>query len=463
VAARDTGNIMDDNVPPSVTLKNPSANEARVQSLPLTVQIVCRDDNGIDSVRCVLKGAVLAVSKAGHTFSGWSTNSTGSAKTYRGDGTDTLKMPLAPVTLYAKWVIDTFTVTFISTGTTAFQTQKIAYNSQATLPITQPVLAGSAFEGWFTTNDVSGVSFDFSSPVTVNRTLYAKWAPVYSVIYQASGGSGSVPVDNKKYKNGEQATVLGNTGWLTKANSDFAGWTVNDQGTGTVYNAGDRVTVGSGNFNLYAKWMCTITFDGQGATTAHSPATKKIDISTAIGTLPTDPQKTCYVFDGWYTNVSNPTTKINAATTFSGNTTVYAKWVIKDADENIYTEVKIGNQVWMVENLKTTKFNTGVSIPHVPDSAYWWNTTKAMASNTDWYPSDYVNAVGNNLVNNNKSRFSALPSGKRNPFDGFSNIGKACYWGSTTVWNYDDGGILGHYLSYEQAYLPPTVATKQKG
>jgi uncharacterized repeat protein (TIGR02543 family) len=302
-----------------------------------------------------------------------------------------MKMPLAPVTLYAKWIVDSCTVTFISTGTTVFQTQKISFNGQATLPATPPVLAGYSFEGWYTTNDASGIPFDFSSSVTVNRTFYAKWAQVYSVTYLANGGSGSVPTDNKKYKTGENVTVLDNTGGMTKNGCDFAGWTLNAQENGTIYTAGVRINVGSENVNLYAKWkpMCTVTFDGQGATIVSSPTAKRIEESTAIGVLPTDPKKTSYTFDGWYRSLSDPSSKITTASIFSGATTVYAKWVIKDADGNIYTEVKFGDQVWIVENLITTKFNDGTPIPLVTDSAVWENRT---LSAYHWYDNNIANA-----------------------------------------------------------------------
>lgn len=44
---------------------------------------------------------------------------------------------------------------------------------------------------------------------------------------------------------------------------------------------------------------------------------------------------------------------------------------VKDVDDNVYNTIKIGNQVWMVENLKTTKYNNGSEILNVTNDPQW--------------------------------------------------------------------------------------------
>jgi uncharacterized protein (TIGR02145 family) len=46
-----------------------------------------------------------------------------------------------------------------------------------------------------------------------------------------------------------------------------------------------------------------------------------------------------------------------------------------DIDGNIYQTVKIGNQLWMVENLRVSKYNNGDQIPKVTGNPEWGNLT----------------------------------------------------------------------------------------
>lgn len=48
---------------------------------------------------------------------------------------------------------------------------------------------------------------------------------------------------------------------------------------------------------------------------------------------------------------------------------------VTDTDGNVYQSVLIGNQVWTVQNLRTTKYNDGATIPIVTDGTTWTRLT----------------------------------------------------------------------------------------
>jgi uncharacterized protein (TIGR02145 family) len=67
---------------------------------------------------------------------------------------------------------------------------------------------------------------------------------------------------------------------------------------------------------------------------------------------------------------------------------------IIDIDGNVYKTVVIGEQVWMAENLRVTRFNDGTAIKLTENNEEWKNITEAAFS---WYDNDsslYGNQYG---------------------------------------------------------------------
>ncbi len=87
----------------------------------------------------------------------------------------------------------TFTVDFNSNGGSSVASQNIVAGKQAVEPV-KPTLEGYTFQGWYT-DEALTERFLFTTIITQNMTLYAKWEiqvePVvmYSVIFDSYGGS----------------------------------------------------------------------------------------------------------------------------------------------------------------------------------------------------------------------------------------------------------------------------------
>jgi uncharacterized repeat protein (TIGR02543 family) len=77
----------------------------------------------------------------------------------------------------------------------------------------------------------------------------------FTVIYYGNGNTGgTVPSDSILYVQNQQVTVLP-AGTMVKAGYAFTGWNTAANGSGTLYNPGDKFNIGTTNVSLYAQWQ----------------------------------------------------------------------------------------------------------------------------------------------------------------------------------------------------------------
>mgnify|MGYP004653046775 CR=1 FL=1 len=177
-------------------------------------------------------------SKENHTFAGW----------YNGDekfdfDADTTNAPNV-LNLVAKWDINKYTVQFVSDHG-SFADQTIEHGKLIeTGNLTIPEVEGYTFGGWYT-DDTHTKEFNFSTPITGDTKVYAKWtAKDYEVSFITEHGNAPTS-QNVKYNN--PAT---DPGKLTEDGYTFGGWYTDD----TYTTKFDFSTPIKGDTKVYAKW-----------------------------------------------------------------------------------------------------------------------------------------------------------------------------------------------------------------
>lgn len=293
-------------------------------------------------------------------------------------GADTSKAATLTVT-----TIPSFTVSFVTDGGLPKpDNQTVLRGKFATAPSTNPARSGYRFTGWYELNATHDFNFS-QTAITADLTIYAGWKKVFTVTYHKnSDESGNVPTGPVVVDSGTTVTVAGNTGNLSKVGHEFKGWTTSQGGSSLV----TTITVTS-NIDLYPKWemkapsittaitdkncpvndAVTFLVVATGVNLSYTWQLNGTTIGTATGSSYTTSNLTVDDVAAARTYkciVSNSAGSDDCSATLSVST-------VNDIDGNVYHQVKIGSQVWLMENLKTTHYRDGAAIPNVTDPADW--------------------------------------------------------------------------------------------
>jgi hypothetical protein len=193
----------------------------------------------------------------GYDFTGWSLNADESGQTYQPNAT--LQLGLTNITLYAKWTLTQYTVTYYSNGATSGTApiDSSTYTMGGSVPISGNTgtlaRAGYSFIGWgkSSTDTVNQyVSGNTYTVGTNNIAFWARWsANTYRVTFDANGGTGAPSKAFDDYTTAGTAISLATRNTLAKSGYNFAGWGLSAVSTPVA----DPFTTAA-TIDLYAQW-----------------------------------------------------------------------------------------------------------------------------------------------------------------------------------------------------------------
>lgn len=249
--------------------------------------------------------ALVSPTKTGYTFEGWYDNAdcTGTALTEIGTTAYT-----ADFTLYAKWTIKQYKVTFDSNGGSAVSTIEQDYNSAVITP-EDPTKTGYTFAGW---------SPEVPSVMPAEDTeCVAQWTPNTNTPYVVKHYQQNIADDDYTEVTADRQNLTGTTATeVTPAVNTYTGFTAPSTQTVTILADGSRVVE-----YYYTRDSYTLTWNANGGELSGSYTSGSVKFGASI-TAPTA-SRANYDFDGWHDGsaIVTPATTMPAA-----NTTYTAQW-----------------------------------------------------------------------------------------------------------------------------------------
>ena len=277
--------------------------------------------------------------KEGYTFAGWYDGVGGTGTQYTDKDGNSVRVwdKAANTTLYAKWIVNSYTVTFDKQGGTSdADTVIVTYDSE--MPVcAAPELDGYDFEGYFDENGTQYYNASMGSvrvwDKTANATLYARYkGKTYTITFDKQGGSNGTNSVAATYNSTvPAATAPSRTGYT------FQGYFDALNGGGKQYYSGSMeqliVWDKQDSATLYAYWTISnyiVSFSANGGTGTQSNVS--VTYGSAMPEITTVPTRTGYTFLGYYDSVSGGKKYYNADLTGAADwdktsaTTLYANW-----------------------------------------------------------------------------------------------------------------------------------------
>ena len=323
---------------------------------PVTGTTASQENVEINSANTQANG----FTRTGWAFNGWNTKADGTGTSIAASASiATLNLaPGSTITLYAQWS-PALTINFNSNGGTGTMTpQLIPENTSKALKsnsFTAP--SGNYFIGWMTEESrvnneaVYTNGATYTTPTTITPgdsiTLYAKWGPRYTIVYNGNSSTGGSMVSSGtelKHTNineGSTVNLYAPNYW--KTNYGFVGWSPSSTATvgGTDLIYGPNETISAPAYDKYGQEIS---------------GTKTIPLYAIW--LEADSNKTMQTFE--LADCQNMTQATYDSTT--GKITAPAGSVIalKDQrDNNVYTIARLADgKCWMTENLRLEAENT---------------------------------------------------------------------------------------------------------
>ena len=291
------------------------------------------ESNGGTSVSAITQNYATSVtapeapSKNGYTFAGWYSNTSLTSKyTFS-------TMPADNITLYAKWNLETYNITYNLNGGTNDSSNPATYTiTSAKITLKAPTKTGYSFAGWYTDAECTEAITEIASGSYGVVELFAKWtATEYTITYVTADGATHSNI--LTYTIETDLTTLADA---TLKGHAFGGWYTDDSYATAVTTVaggeiGNKTVYAKFTANIYNVWLdgneeasCVVSFNLNGAegTIASQTVTP-----TATLKYPTVPTRDGYIFAGWYDNENCIGSLYDFTAVVTSDTTLYAKWV----------------------------------------------------------------------------------------------------------------------------------------